>query len=49
MDDGCTELGFNKSVMVNQLINGENMGMGAVKNILAKVTSILQLTSLSYN
>ena len=31
------ELGFNTSVIVSQLINGENMGMGAVKNILAKV------------
>ena len=31
------ELGFNSSVIVNQLINGENQGMGAVKNILAKV------------
>ena len=31
------ELGFNTSVLVNQLINGECTGMGSVKNILAKV------------
>ena len=39
----CAELGFNASVIVNQLINGENTGMGAVKNILAKVIPFLLL------
>ena len=33
----CVEFGFNTSVIVNQLIDGENNGMGAIKNILAKV------------